>query len=69
MTNQPTKLLKYIRKNNIRMSQICPVRSKTSDTTINYKTLFNVVHGYTDPKLKTMQIIARALKVELDKIF
>jgi len=67
--NKPTKLYTYIKKRNLRMIDIFRATMQFDGPTINYKTLYNVVHGYTDPKLKTMKAIARALNVEISDIF
>jgi len=68
--NQKTKLLKYIEENNIKLIDIFRATMDAEGySTISYKTIWNIAHGYTEPVLKSMKTIAKVLKVDLDTIF
>jgi len=70
MKNMQTKLMKHLKKNNIRLITLFRGTMYADGvSTISYKTVWNIAHGYTEPKLSSMRAIAKVLKVDLDKLF
>uniref|UniRef100_A0A6H2A102 HTH cro/C1-type domain-containing protein n=1 Tax=viral metagenome TaxID=1070528 RepID=A0A6H2A102_9ZZZZ len=68
--NEKTKLLKYVEKNNIKLIDIFRATMGAEGvSTISYKTIWNIAHGYTNPVLSSMRTIAKVLKVDIDTIF